>query len=685
MSQIMPETDAIKVASDFIMHEEKTLREHLNHIFEQDGGRRVLQNTSITIYDVSYFNGMSGHNYWKGDELIGQLYIGSLLSGTYLIYKRTYIDQVLTEKYDYYDGHGQFFYRSNTVDGQLTTYSSLNMEPHNPFFNHIYNVLHIEYEETTINYGKTERINFLEQLINSYYKDNKTNISVKDGLQDLAIQNISKEILTVESDTILKWNERQTIFKQLKKARSKILSTKRRAHNFNYLFYDLIIKIKDIALKYHTFKQRPFNNIMGTLYRWTIGNLFWFANTVRNNMGYSIAMAIYGPFTFYFITQPMNPHAMWAVGKVRNAYLEVKDSLNTQERPEVFQHNQDQDSIKTKQAATAKKNEPLKGESVSWDYRMGNFKAMQIAYEEAMVFAERMGRIEQFETQLNFPLTAEAAWMEMELYLQDINSKASFFKNLDGRVVKFLKNEKVRTLELQFYIWQKMGQFFIDYPYIVVDQDNEQTQKNYYLGRQFIFFEKMTEKLIDIGMADSLTTYKNITKLAKHFKGLKAEGRNVLDTLKKNSKIFQQKNYLSSEEHREYMRRHWEILFMQQNKKQEASSFALQSYTWSIKNALWLLQTIYSAKRSELWKHLTNYNLNHTGIAKKKSSEEMNEYLENMFNNLVMEYVSIKKEIVENLPSDHEGRLRENVIRNIKSYLIERDQLFDHSDYVMNK
>jgi hypothetical protein len=182
-------------------------------------------------------------------------------------------------------------------------------------------------------------------------------------------------------------------------------------------------------------------------------------------------------------------------------------------------------------------------------------------------------------------------------------------------------------------------------------------------------------------MASSPKTHKNVIALANRFKKMKIEGNTVLDTLRKNSKIFQQKNFLSSEEHRDYMKRHWEVLFMQQNKKQEASSFSLQAYTWSVRNAIWLLQTIYSAKRSELYKFVANYNLDNMSSEKEQASDAMNEYLANMFNNLVMEYVSIKKEMVENLPGDPEFRLRENVIHNIKAYLTERDKLFNQNIY----
>jgi hypothetical protein len=557
------------------------------------------------------------------------------------------------------------------------------MDPTNPLINHIYNILYVEYGGTTYNYGNTSRIKFLEQILNTFYKSEQYFISAENKLKDTAILKISEEILRVENDPVLKWTERQIIYKQLKQKRSKILSTKRRAHNFHYMLYDFIVMFGNIKLKYQTFKRRPLNNLSGTFYRHTLGHFFWFVNTVRNNLGYSIAMAIYGPFTFYFITQPMNPHAMWAVGKVRNAYIETMKSVSDDDKNDKADTKKQlkiiEDQVKTQKAAPKLLVYPT--QDISWSERMGNFKAMQIAYEEAMVFAERMGRFEQFETQLNFPLTAEAAWMEMELYLEDLNGKLDYFKNLDQRLVKFLKNEKKRTLELQFYIWQKMGQFFIDYPYIVVDQENEQTQRNYYLGRQFVFFEKISKKLSALGMASSPKTHKNVIALANRFKKMKIEGNTVLDTLRKNSKIFQQKNFLSSEEHRDYMKRHWEVLFMQQNKKQEASSFSLQAYTWSVRNAIWLLQTIYSAKRSELYKFVANYNLDNMSSEKEQASDAMNEYLANMFNNLVMEYVSIKKEMVENLPGDPEFRLRENVIHNIKAYLTERDKLFNQNIY----
>jgi hypothetical protein len=678
---------------NLVMSQSTTLEGRLASVFKAHRDGSIP--SSVKIDQVHAFNGLSGYNYWAGDDLIGQLYMGTLISGTYVIYKKTFINSELKEVYDYYDMNGKLFYNSETLDGQCLTYNSIAMDPSDPFINHLYNVLSVEYDGMNYNLGNTGRIVYIEKLLNEVYKDPDMKISANDKLKDTALLKIKEEILTIEKDPILTWNERQEVFKQLRSVRSKILSTKRRVHKFSIFLYDFIVYLSNFSLKMKRYKMRPVSNILGTLYNNTIGKILWFIGTVRSNIGISVAMAIYGPFTFYFITQPLNPHAMWMVGKVRNAYIQTANYMDTSSPNEsklyvsganddveievqVGQDVPDEivDSVTTKQSAIKNFAEtPARGQK--WDDRMSSFKAMQIAYEGEMIFSARMGRIEQFETQFNFPLTAEAAWMEMELYSKSIDNALKYNKNLDGRYIQFLKNEQERTTELQLYVWQKVAQFFMDHPYIVVDEEKEQVERNYYLGRQFIFFEKMTKKLQKIGMAQSPITHKNISALAKRFTKIKRDGTSVLDTLKKNSKLFQQKNFLSSDEHRDYMARQWEVLFLQQNKKQEAASFALQAYTWSIKNALWLVQTIYSAKRNEIAPMTYKYNLDNLGTQDVIADEETNEYIGNMFHNLAMEFVSIKKEMKNNLPNDKEVLMRENVINNIKQYIIERDKLFN--------
>lgn len=684
--------------ASIVLKQSKTLKDKLFTTLAAHENGQVPED--LKVDQVHAFNGMSGFNYWDGDDLVAQLYMGTLKSGTYVIYKRTNIDGELSEGYDYYDMNGNIFYNSATLDGQCVTYSSIAMDPTNPFTNHIYNILHIEYLGMNQNFGNTERIHFYESIVRSFHKISAFPISANNYLKDKALLTIKNEILRIEKDPILKWTERQQVFKQLKEVRRKILSTKRRAHGFNMGLYDFPIFATNIALKAKRYQMRPASNIMGTLYNNTIGKMLWFFKTVRENIGFSVAMAIYGPFTFYFITQPLNPHAMWAVGKVRTAYIETlnyiepsKDvnldvnlmgsssALASGDRERTGQIN---DSVSTKSSAI-KKYAENPNTPQDWDTRMSRFKAMQIAYEGDLVIAERLGRIEQFENQYNFSLTAEAAWTEMEAYMDAITGTLEFNDDLDKDYEKFLTKEKERTLELQLYIWQKMSQFFLDHPFQVVDQGNEQPKRDYYLGRQFVFFKKMTKKLQEMGMAKSPVTHKNIEMLANKFEKLKQDGASVLESLKKNSSLFRQTDYLSSEEHRDKMKRQWEVLYLQQMKKQEAASFSLQAYTWSVRNAMWILQSIYSTKRSELNGSVYKFKLSNKSTDDRNTTHDADDYLASMFNNLTMEYVSIKKELLHSLPGDTEAELRESVIENIKEYLVERDKVFNSSVFAAKK
>ena len=308
---------------------------------------------------------------------------------------------------------------------------------------------------------------------------------------------------------------------------------------------------------------------------------------------------------------------------------------------------------------------------------MSDFKAMQIAFEANMVFAERMGRIEQMENQFSFPLTAEAAWNEIERYTAKITSDLNYFQNLDGRYKRFLNNELERAAKAKEYIWRKMAQFFLDHPYVVVDQENKQTQRDYYVGRAFIFMQKMTQSLNKVNPELIPETHLKVQELATFYQNNRKEGTSVMDNLKKNSKHFAQKDLYSSDELRQYMKRHWEVLFIQQNKKQEASSFGLQAYTWSIKNAIWILQSIYSLKRDDLLALSYKFNLDNEITSSVRPDVTVNLQYEQLFHLLSIEYVSLKKEFSHNLRGDNEAFQRETLIDQLKKFLQERDELYD--------
>ena len=187
----------------------------------------------------------------------------------------------------------------------------------------------------------------------------------------------------------------------------------------------------------------------------------------------------------------------------------------------------------------------------------------------------------------------------------------------------------------------------------------------------------MTNKLEKMDLAKTPVLHEQIEKLADKFKSLKKEGDSIMETLARNTKLFRQQDIYDTDELRSNLQRHWEVLFLQQNKKQEASSFALQAYTWSVKNAIWIMQALYSAKRDELGTLTYKYNLDNQNTDKIGSDKSNDQLYESLMNMLVLEYVSISKEIANNLPNDTEGVQRKAVIENVKEYLNERDRLFN--------
>ena len=320
--------------SSLVMKSAGRLDDRLAELLQTKAGETIF-GKEVDIYAVHNNNGFCGYNYWIDGSIVGQLHLATLDSGYFVIYKKIYSENEVNEIYDYYNKEGVFGYSSETLDGTTYQYSSINMDPTSSFTNHIYNILHSEYTQAHTGMSETSRIKYLEDMLNSFLNDPKIEIGADKRRRDPALLNIVREIHRVENDRVLKWNERQEIFKNLKVIRDKIVKTKSRVHNFDPLRYNVAIKLADSKVKMDLIKNRPLSNISGLMYKYTLGNLLWFLETVRSNLGYSIALAIYGPFTFYFITQPMNPHAMWAVGKVRDAYISTIKYLETGEEKQI--------------------------------------------------------------------------------------------------------------------------------------------------------------------------------------------------------------------------------------------------------------------------------------------------------------------------------------------------------------
>jgi hypothetical protein len=651
-----------------------------------EGGFKTLPAGQVDIYEIHNYNGFSGYNYWIAGKMVGQLHLSSLSNGWFCLFKYIYFENELIQTYTYYNAQGDFSHESAQFDGGYENYHGIQMDPTSPLLNHMYNILQTDYEATLEANGNSKRIQLFETILNMLLKDPELNISARKYRSDSAYHLIKKDILETENDKVLRWTERQKIYNTLLEKRQKIIDTKKRAHSFMSLTYSFPFILSNILLKLQLIKKRPTNNLKGLFYKYTLGQIIWFVKTVKDNLGYSIALAIYGPFTYYFITQPMNPHAMSLVGEVREAYISISNQVSDlfETSDEVIPTNeQKSDSVSTKLAAIKKTD--LTKQNAAWKERMSNFKAMHIAHESNLLFAERMGRLEQIETQLNFPLAVEAAWNEVQRYERAVTVTLKYTANLKNDYRHFLNKELIRAKDARVYLWERMAQFFIDYPYILVDQDMEQTQKNVYTGRAFVFMQKMTDTLSKDKTLSIPATHKKIKQLADFYKKSKINAETTIERLEKNSALFASRDLYNSDKFRSYMKRHWEILFLQQNKKQEAASFGMQAYSASIKNAIWTIQALYSAKRDDHMVLSYKFNLDNQNTENSIPYQETSEEIEHLLHFIAFDYASIKKEFANNIKNDKEAMLRERLIGNIKEYVAQRDMLLQSTRTVQKQ
>lgn len=713
----------------------------------QDGGKNRYD-IQGQIQSVHNNFGLSGFDYVEGN-LTGQVLVGLILGGTGYALKRTYaLDGLSHERHDYFNIQGEFTFSSDREALKSVIVDFHEMDLTCPILNHFYNYLSMEYLKAGEGKSSTKMVHSVENFLRQLYNSKNLNLAIKSGSSDPAVVNFYNKILSTEMDPVLNWEERQLVFKNFKQELKLILKTKLRAHRLSPALFKLSLIPKDAGNFLARVLARPVNNIKGILYRYTIGKIIWFFQTVKNNLGYSIALAVYGPFTYYFITMPMNPHAMQAVGHVRAAYLSTKaevsklldrgtvvvndlsskEAIATTPKMEEAKSEitaeaapQTTDTVNTAQAAPKSDNDAImaniinpsavttgpvtpfeinlgfgpkekmtpahlnmllttdsdKVNKTTWAERMSNFKQMQIAYEENIEFASRMGRLEQLETQYNFPMQVEATWEELERYNAQIFKLREENPNLSAKMKQYLFNEINRTQQLQLYLWDRMGRFILDQVYVMLDQDNEQQRSDYYVGRSFVFMEEMTNILSwrykDLKKPEG---YEKIQKLAEVYSKARKEYGTVMQNLKANSTLFKQKDVYDTKEFRAHMKRQWEILFLQNAKAEEASNMGLNMYIWSVRNTVWILQSMYSAKRDELAlliKRDTTGQL--LTPAEMLTRSKVSMLYETLLHNLTLEYVGIREEIMNRIGKDIESAQRMIVIDNLKEFLSDRDKL----------
>jgi hypothetical protein len=707
----------------------------------QDGGKKLYA-IEGDVSPLKHINGMSGFEY-KEENLEAQLLVGLILGGTGFSMKRILRNGLeVLERHDYFNLQGELTFTSDKEALKSVIVDFHEMDLTCPILNHFYNFLSLEYKAAGEGKSHTGLVHSVEKLLKTAYQSKLIRIAIREKSNDPAVTNIYNKILASEVDPVLTWEERQLVFANYKEELNIILDTKLRAHKLNKAVFKAALISKNCGNFLARFIARPTNNARGLGYKYTVGKVIWFFQTVRNNLGYSIALAVYGPFTYYFITMPMNPHAMQAVGRVRTAYLEVKTEISrVLDMSEVavndFRSKEAiaapkalpapvqttaTDSVSTSAAAPAINpqdavmaniiyaspvtTDPAKafvvqlGDGVtekttpsllnmllttdsekinktSWSERMSNFKQMQIAYEENIEYASRMGRLEQLETQYNFPMQIEATWEELERYNNSIFKLREENPNMSAKMKQFLFNEINRTQQLELYLWDRMGRFILDQVYVMLDQDKEQKRSDYYVGRSFVFMEEMTTLLSyrykDLKKPEG---YEKIVALSEAYTKARKETGKVLSNLQANSDLFKQKDVYDTKEFRGHMKRQWEILFLQNSKAEEASNMGLNMYIWSVRNTAWILQSLYSAKREEL-ALLIKRDVSGQLLtpAEMLTRSKVSMLYETLVHNLTLEYVGIREEIMNRIGKDIESTQRMTVIENLKEFLIDREKL----------
>lgn len=704
----------------------------------QDGGKKLYA-IDGHVTTSRYVDGRSGYHYQEG-EITASLEFGVLFGGSGFVIRRSLKNGTEAfERFDHFNNKGEFTFTSHEKQLETLFVNTLDMDLTCPILNHLYNFLSLEYEKAAE--GKawsTTQVHSVETFLRQIYKSNIVRLAIKEGTRDPAIDLIYKKILKAENDPVLTWEERQLIFESYRESLAKVLSTKVRAHKLSKAAFKFKVFKKNVSNFGDRLATRPVNNAKGLLYRYTIGKVIWFFSTVKDNLGYSVALAVYGPFTYYFITMPMNPHAMQAVGRVRGTYLDIKSGISsiidrTSESGEIsaattltvpVQKMEVADSISTQNAApqigapsvnanvlanviydSSVALGPVQDTSVNlgegkesykpsilnmllttdipkidrqtWNDRMSSFKQMQIAYEENIEYASRMGRLEQLETQYNFPMQIESTWEELERYNNAIFKLREENPNLSAKMKQYLTNEVNRTQQLELYLWDRMGRFVLDQIYVMLDQDNEQKRSDYYVGRSFVFMQEMTNILSwRYKNFKKPEGYDRIEKLANFYAKNRKEMGGVMKNLTANSDLYKQKDILNTKEFRSYMKRQWEILYLQNSKAEEASNNGLNMYIWSVRNTAWLLQSLYSAKREELGiliKRDTTGTLLTPGEMLSRSKLSM--MYETHIHNLTLEYVGIREEIMNRLGKDIESTQRMMVLENLKEFLTDREKL----------
>jgi hypothetical protein len=493
-----------------------------------------------------------------------------------------------------------------------------------PVIDFLYRIAYSEFQKIDERQANLELLQMVERLMEAISKKRPGILSFDRGTDAVVWKHLQNELDRLALSQVHTWRERLHLSRKLKSEYRQIVDFKRRLHRSGILHLSIKESFHSTLRSIRRFIQRPVVNLVGLLDHLLLDPLRWFSGVVRSNMGYSIALAVYSPFTFFFITQPMNPHAMRAVEKVRNAGLSLIETTNV-----------------------APPAHPPESGNSGWTKRMEQFKSLQITLEGNLDYSQRVGRLEELETQLGWPIALQGAWDESTRYLASLEYLSG--SNIDPDLKNLVIAEQRRLSEIRIYFWSRLLRFILDHRYIILDPDSELVDS----GRQARF---------------SLYLYSRITReITDKNPSLRhpAEAEIVLETARKNTPA----PWPEVPVLRDRRKRYWESLYLMQSRNQESSNAGLQAYWWSIRNTVSALQSMIAIRREELLL------LSLHPRPSPASRSALEERYRNLLHLMEVEFESLRPELTTSVPGDQEGQDRESLIRGIRNFLAERERL----------
>ena len=592
----------------------------------------------------------SGFNYAIGHEMKARIRIGLTRSGYWVIQHSSTPESGMIPagwRSHFYGMDGRFCFSEGPSSHLFREIPKKNFEPACPVLNFLYTALWVETQNAGSGEAHRALIRSIESLLRCLPEEKIKRFSFPLASRDPALLSLDAERASIERDPHLTREEKEAHLAKIKVSIMEFLRLKRRVHGSRAMRPGRILCRLSLLRFAHTLRTRPASLLKTLLERLILDPLRWFSGVVRSNLGYSVALAIYSPFTFFFITQPMNPHAMRAVGAVRNAILEFSE--NTEE------------FLGLGKIAAAPKGNPdlLEAKNSApllrdWEERMSRFKAMQISYEASLPLASRLGRLEEMETQLNWPLILGGAWRQTLLLNQSLGVLEKSPRQFSPSFRDFLRDERKRTNELLGYFFERNARFILDHANLILDPGREQ------------------ERSAPRGMA-ALTLFQ---EMRQEFKQRSPDrpppmGTREIEDISGDALLWSPggtgSGVLDAEAFRSASSRNWETLYLLQSRIQEASLAGLQFYTWSVRSAAQLLERLSSEEREELPKLEQAFKKSHR---KKPASshpdfDRQEERIDLLTASLIREFNSVRPEIETALKGDSEAQERARVIEGV--------------------